>query len=78
MKPLSIENVAEEALGLPKRGRALLVEKLLASLAGEGTRTVEREHLSEIRGRRAAVRSGKARLIDGRAGMRKVRAALRK
>ncbi len=62
---LSVEMVAEEALNLPTSGRALLVEKLLASLAGEANPTVERAHLEEVRERRAAVRSGKATLVEG-------------
>jgi hypothetical protein len=75
---LSVEMVAQEALGLPISGRALLVERLLASLAGETNLAVERAHLDEIRERRAAVRSGKASLVDGTEGLREVRAALRK
>jgi hypothetical protein len=31
----TVDQVATDALGLPTRSRALLVEKLLASLAGE-------------------------------------------
>ncbi len=75
---LTVEMVAQEALGLSSSGRALLVEKLLASLAGETNPAVERTHLDEIRARRAAVRSGKASLVDGAKGLRQVRAALRK
>ena len=75
---LSVEMVAQEALGLPISGRALLVERLLASLAGETNLAVERAHLDEIRERRAAVRSGKASLVDGTEGLRDARAALRK
>jgi hypothetical protein len=75
---LSVEMVAQEALGLPISGRALLVEKLLASLAGETNLAVERAHLDEIRERRAAVRSGKASLVDRTEGLREVRAAVRK
>jgi hypothetical protein len=75
---LSVEMVAQEALSLPISGRALLVETLLASLAGETNLVVERAHLDEIRERRAAVRSGKASLVDGTEGLREVRAALRK
>ena len=52
--------------------------KLLASLAGETDPGVERTHLDEIRQRRAAVRSGKASLVDGAEGLRKMRAAVRK
>jgi len=75
---LTVEMVTQEALGLPASGRASLVESLLASLAGEIDPAVERAHLDEIRERRAAVRSGKASLIDGTEGLREVRAALRK
>jgi hypothetical protein len=75
---LTVEMVAQEALGLSSSGRALLVEKLLASLAGETNPAVERTHLDEIRTRRAAVHSGKASLVDGAKGLRQVRAALRK
>jgi hypothetical protein len=75
---LSVELVAEQALGLPISGRALLVEKLLASLAGEPIPAVERVHLDEFRERGTAVRSGKARLVESAEGLRKVRAALRK
>ena len=75
---LTVEMVAQEALGLPVSGRAQLVETLLASLAGETNPDVERAHLDEIRARREAVRSGQASLVDGAEGLREVRAALRK
>ena len=75
---LSLEMVAEEALKLPISGRALLVEKLLASLAGEANPTVERAHLDDVRERRAAVRSGKSRLVEGTKAIRKARAAVRR
>ena len=74
---LTVEMITQEALGLPVSGRAQVVESLLASLAGETNPTVERAHLDEIRERRAAVRSGKASLIDGTEGLRDVRTALR-
>jgi hypothetical protein len=74
---LSIETVTEEALGLPTSGRVLLVEKLLASLAGEADSAVERAHLDEVRRRREAVRSGNASLIEGPEALRQARAALR-
>jgi len=73
---LTVEMVAKEALDLPATGRALLVEQLLASLAGETDPAIERAHLDEVRERREAVRSGKASLIDGADGLREVRDAL--
>jgi hypothetical protein len=75
---LSVEMVAEEAMNLPASGRALLVEKLLASLAGEANPAVERAHLDDVRERRAAVRSGKSGLVEGTEAIRTARAAVRK
>ncbi len=72
----SVEKVAADALGLSIAGRAFLVEKLLASLAGQTDPGIERLHLSEMRRRRAAVRSGKARLIEGGEALRHARAAV--
>ena len=74
----TVEKVAEQALGLPTAGRALLVEKLLDSLSGEADPVVERAHLDEVLRRREAVRSGKSELIDGDEALRRARAALRK
>ena len=74
---LTVEKVALDALGLPSAGRAELVEKLLASLAGESDPGVERAHLNEIRRRREAVRSGKAQLVEGEAALQRARAAMR-
>lgn len=74
----SVEALAEKMLALPTSGRALLVEKLLASLEGEVDRDVERATLNEIRRRRSAVAEGKAVLTDGPDAMKQARAALRK
>ena len=73
----TLEKVASDALGLSSASRAQLVEKLLASLAGESDPTVERAHLDEVRRRREAVRSGKAQLVDGEEALRRTRAAMR-
>lgn len=74
----TVEKVAADALQLPSDGRAFLVETLLESLSGETDPTVERVHLAEIRQRREAMHSGKAKLIDGEEALRQARAALRK
>ena len=75
---VTVDTVAQEALRLPSSGRALLVEKLLASLSGEANPVVERANLDEVRRRRAAVRSGKSGLVDGPESLRQARAALQK
>jgi hypothetical protein len=72
----TVDQVASDALGLPVQSRALLVEKLLASLAGETNPDVERAHLEAVRLRREAVRAGKTTLIDGEEALRRARAAL--
>jgi hypothetical protein len=73
----TVDQVVAEALGLSGDERALLVEKLLRSLSGEFDPAMERSHLTEIRRRREAVRSGKGELIDGDEALRRARAALR-
>ena len=74
----TVEKVAAQALGLPAAGRALLVEKLLDSLAGDANPNVERAHLEQVRQRRAAARSGRTTLIDGPEALRRARVAMRK
>lgn len=74
--PSTVDQVASDALGLPTHSRALLVEKLLASLSGETNPTVERAHLDAVRRRRDAVGSGQSALIDGDEALRRARAAL--
>ncbi len=75
---LTVDQVASDALGLPSASRAELVEKLLASLAGQANPTVERLHLDEVRRRQEAARSDPSALIDGDDALRLARAALRK
>ena len=69
----TVDQVATDALGLPTRCRALLVEKLLASLAGETDPAMERTHLDEVRRRRAPSERGTTKLVDGDEAMRQVR-----
>ena len=78
ISPMAItaDQVTAEALGLPVQSRAMLVEKLLASLAGKTTPAVERAHLKEVRRRRAAVGEAKVELIEGTNAFRQARAAL--
>lgn len=68
---LSGTQVTTNALGLPRARRAELVGKLLASFGGKADASIEREHLEEIRTRRAAVRSGKSRLFEGTDALRR-------
>ncbi len=76
--PVTLETVTEDALGLSNSGRAILVEKLLASLAGEVNPDLERAHLNEVQRRRDSVKAGKSKLIEGAEALRTARSALRK
>ena len=67
-------DVFEKALALPTESRAVLVEKLLASLAGEIDSAVERANLDEVRQRRASAQKGNTKLIDGAAAIAEARA----
>jgi hypothetical protein len=73
-----VDQVASDALGLPASSRALLVEKLLASLSGEADPSVEKSHLVEVRHRRAETAAGKAKLVEGDEALRRARAALKR
>ena len=75
--PPTVDKVAADALELPSSSRALLVGKLLDSLAGEVDPEVQRAHLEEIRRRRSNVASGATELVDGEEALRRVREALR-
>ena len=72
----TVEKVAADALGLPSSGRALLVGKLLESLAGKANPDIQRAHLEEIGRRRASVQTGASQLIDGKEALRRARGAL--
>ena len=73
---LSVIQVTTKALGLPCAQRAELVAKLLASFGGKADALVERDYLDGIRSRRAAVRTGTSRLLEGSTALRRVRATI--
>ena len=76
--PASVETLEKQALALPVDGRALLVEKLLASFSDEVNPQVERANLAEVGRRRTAVAEGKSKLVDGKKALAQTRAALRR
>jgi hypothetical protein len=78
MASTTLDSIAHDALALPVAGRALLVEKLLASLEGQVTADTEEETLQQIERRREAVSTGKSKLIDGDDAVAQARAAIRK
>lgn len=74
-----LEDITEAALLLPIDDRATLADRLLDSLDSQSERApISDRWMAEIRRRVDEAKSGKAKLIDGAEGLRRVREALRK
>ena len=74
-----IENIAEVALSLPENERARLAESLYQSLEHIGEdQEIHDMWAAEVHRRLAEIESGEVEAIDGKAGLARVRAALRK
>jgi len=74
--PLSIEEILSEAQRLPNESKAVLAEKLVASIEEKIDPQVTKIHLAEVKKRRDEIRSGKVRPINGEEGLAKVRAII--
>lgn len=77
--PMTIEQLAAEALSLPSESRALLAEQLVESL--DASTPAPASHLdklwaAESQRRLAAVRSGRAQTISGEEAAARVRCAV--
>lgn len=74
-----LEDITEAALSLPVSDRATLADRLLDSIDSQNEPApISDQWMVEIRRRVDEVKSGKAKLIDGSEGLRRVREALRK
>jgi putative addiction module component (TIGR02574 family) len=74
--PLSLDQLAQEALQLPAVSRAQLAEKLVASLSNAEADEIQRAWAAQALRRRDEVRSGKVQTIDGDSVISKVRSAI--
>jgi hypothetical protein len=72
--PMSLEEIFFEAKMLPKDSRAILAEKLVASIEDDIDPQVTKTHLAEVKKRRNEIRSGKVIPINGEEGLAQVRA----
>ncbi len=72
--PMSIEEILSEAQILPNESKAILAEKLVASIEEEVDPQVTKIHLAEVKKRRDEIRSGRVKPINGEDGLAKVRA----
>lgn len=74
--PMSLEEIFSEAKTLPNDSRAILAEKLVASLEDNIDPQVTKSHLAEVKKRRDEIRSGKVLPMNGEEGLAKVRTML--
>ena len=78
LMPMSLEEIFSEAKILPNDSRAILAEKLVASIEDDIDPLVTKIHLDEVKKRRNEIRSGKIVPINGEEGLAQVRAMIEK
>ena len=71
--PLTIEQLAEEAMHLPVAERALLADRLVESLDMSDPDEIQRIWAGEVIRRREEIRSGQAKAIPGEEVLAEVR-----
>jgi putative addiction module component (TIGR02574 family) len=74
--PLTLDQLAEEAMQLPPASRALLAEKMVESLDAGDRDEVEHAWASEAVRRRDEVRSGRVQSIPGEQVVAEIRNAV--
>ena len=74
----TVEQLAAQAMSLPGESRARLADILVESLDADALTEIDRLWLSEAKGRRDEVRSGKVETIPGDEALRSVRDSLRR
>ncbi len=74
--PMSIDQILSEAQILSNESKAILAEKLVASIEERIDPQVTKIHLAEVMRRRDEIRSGKVQPINGEEGLAKVRSIL--
>ena len=75
--PMTIEQLAAEALSLPSEARALLAEQLVESLdVSAPNRPLDELWAAEAQRRLAEVRSGRAQTVSGEEAATRVRLAV--
>lgn len=74
--PITIEQLAEEALALPSESRALLADRIVESLDVRELSNLNQLWAAEARRRRDDVREGRVKTIPGDEAFLKVRSAV--
>jgi len=71
--PMTLDQIAEEALALPSEARALLADRLVESLDAAEANRIDRLWATEARRRRDEVRQGLVQTIPGDEALASVR-----
>jgi putative addiction module component (TIGR02574 family) len=71
--PMTLDQLAQEALALPTESRALLADKLVESLDTEELGQIDRLWATEAKRRRDDVRQGRVQTIPGDEALTRVR-----
>ena len=74
--PMTLDQLAQEALALPSESRALLADKLVESLDAAELGDIDRLWATEAKRRRDEVRQGRVQTIPGDEALARVRRAL--
>ena len=74
--PMTLEQIAEEALALPSEARALLADRLVESLDAAEINRLDQLWAAEARRRRDEVRQGLVQTIPGDEALARVRRSL--
>lgn len=73
---MTIEQLAEEALALPSKSRALLADRIVESLDAAELSDLDQLWAAEAKRRRDEVREGRVKTISGDEAFLKVRRAV--
>jgi putative addiction module component (TIGR02574 family) len=74
--PMTMEQLAEEALALPSEQRALLADRLVESLDADEVSRLDHLWAAEAKRRRDEVRQGRVQTIPGEEALARVRRSL--
>jgi hypothetical protein len=74
--PMSIDQIAEEALALPSEARALLADRLVESLDGAEANRIDKLWVTAAKRRRDEVRQRVVQTIPGDEALARVRRSL--
>lgn len=71
--PMTIDEILSEAQVLPNESKAILAEKLIASIEEKIDPQITKIHVAEVKRRRDEIRAGSVQPIDGEEALAKIK-----